>query len=54
MEETWRHWDEKAWIRKYAALPQSNFKWKGPWMNNTVCIMSCGSKVWVPLIGVIG
>jgi hypothetical protein len=21
-------------------------------MNNTVCTMSCGSKVWVPLIGV--
>ena len=54
MEETWRHWDEKAWIKNYTALLQSNFKWKALWMNNTVCTMSCGSKVWVPLIGVTG
>ena len=52
IKETWRHWDEKAWIKKYSTLPQSNFKWKASWMNNTVCTMSCGSKVWVPLIGV--
>jgi hypothetical protein len=23
-------------------------------MNNTICTMSCGSKIWVPLIGVTG
>jgi len=54
MDETWKNWDEKAWIDKYAALPRSNFKWKAPWMNNAICTMSCGSKIWVPLIGVTG
>jgi hypothetical protein len=54
MDETWKNWDEKAWIDKYAALPKSNFKWKAPWMNNAICTMSCGSKRWVPLIGVTG
>jgi len=28
MDETWKNWDEKAWIDKYATLPWSNFKWK--------------------------
>jgi hypothetical protein len=23
-------------------------------MNDAVCIMSCGTRIWVPLIGVIG
>jgi hypothetical protein len=54
IDETWKNWDEKACIDKYAALPWSNFKWKAPWMNNAICIMSCGSKIWVPLIGVTG
>jgi hypothetical protein len=35
-------------------LPQSNFKWKAPWMNNVICTMSCGSKIWVPLINITG
>ena len=39
---------------KYAVLPRSNFKWKASWMNNVICTMSCGSKIWVPLIGVTG
>jgi hypothetical protein len=54
MDETWKNWDEKAWIDKYAALPRSNFKCKAPWMNNAICTLSCGSKIWVPLIGVTG
>jgi len=52
IEETWKNWDKMVWIDKYAALPQSNFKWKAPWMNDPICTMSCGSKTWVPLIGV--
>lgn len=24
--ETWKNLNEKAWVEKYAALPQSNFK----------------------------
>jgi len=54
IEETWKNWDETAWIDKYAALPQSNFKWKTQWMNDTIYTMSRGSKIWVPLIGVTG
>jgi hypothetical protein len=54
IDETLKHLDEEAWVEKYAALPQSNFKWKVPWMTDAVCIMSCGSKIWVPLIGVTG
>jgi hypothetical protein len=49
MDETWNNLDEKAWMEKYAALPQRNFKWKTPWMNNSSCIMTCGCKIWVPL-----
>lgn len=45
MDETWNNMYEKAWMKKHAALPQSNFKWKTHWMNNTSCIMSCGSKI---------
>ena len=33
--ETWKNLDEKTWVEKYIALPKSNFKWKGPWMNET-------------------
>jgi hypothetical protein len=44
--------DEKVWAEKYMVLPQSNFRWKAPWMNDTICIMSCGNKIWVPLVGV--
>jgi hypothetical protein len=43
-----------TWIDKYVALPQSNFKWKTPWMNDPICTISCGSKTWIPLIGVTG
>ena len=50
IEETWKNWDETAWIDKYAALPQSNFKWKTQWMNDTICTISYGSKTWVPLL----
>jgi hypothetical protein len=23
-------WNEKAWVKKYEALPQCNFRWKTP------------------------
>jgi hypothetical protein len=44
IDETWNNLDEKAWMEKYAALPQRNFKRKTPWMNNSSCIMTCGGK----------
>jgi hypothetical protein len=48
IDKTWKNWDEKAWIDKYAALSRSNFKWKPSWVNNAICTISCGSKIWVP------
>jgi hypothetical protein len=33
-------------------LPQSNFRWKAPSMNDTIYIMSYGNKIWVLLVGV--
>ena len=51
IDETWKNLDEKVWIEKYIALLENNFKWKASWMNYTTCIMSCGNKIWVPLIG---
>jgi hypothetical protein len=54
MDETWNNLDEKAWVEKYATLPQSNFKWEVPCMNNTSCTMFCGGKRWVLFIGIIG
>jgi hypothetical protein len=41
-------------VEKYVTVPQNNFKWKPSGMNDAVCIMSCGTRIWVPLIGVIG
>jgi len=48
----WKNLDGKVWIEKYVALLENKFKWKASWMNYTTCIMSCGNKIWVPLIGV--
>jgi hypothetical protein len=28
MDETWNNLDKKAWVEKYATLPQSNFNGK--------------------------
>jgi hypothetical protein len=33
-------------------LPQSTFKWKASWMNNVICTISYGSKIWIPLIDI--
>ena len=41
-------------MEKYVTVPQNNFKWKPLGMNDAICIMSCGTRIWVPLIGVIG
>ena len=54
IDETWKNLDEEAWVEKYVTVPQNNFKWKPSGMNDAVCIMSYGTKIWVPLIGVIG
>lgn len=53
LSEDWKSLDEKAWVEKYQALLQSNFKWKALWVDNSSYLMSCGDKTWVSLIGLI-
>jgi hypothetical protein len=48
LSEKWNDLDEKAWVKKYQVVPQSNFMWKTPWVGNPSYIMSCGDKAWVP------
>ena len=54
LTKEWNDLDEKAWVKKYQELPQSNFRWKAPWVNGSSYLMSCGDKAWVPLIGLTG
>jgi len=54
LTEEWNGLDEKAWVEKYRELPQTNFRWKAPWVSGSSYLMSCGDKSWVPLIGLTG
>jgi len=54
LTKEWSDLDEKAWVRKYQALPQSNFRWRAPWVSGSSYLMGCGDKAWVPLIGLTG
>jgi len=37
---------------KLQGIPQGEVKWKALWMRATNCLMSCGKKRWVSLMGV--
>jgi len=50
----WENFSEDDWRVKLQELPQSNFIWRAPWMKNVACLMGCGKKPWVPLMGVTG
>jgi hypothetical protein len=50
----WENFSEDDWKVKLQELPQSNFIWRAPWMKNVACLMGCGKKPWVPLMGVTG
>ena len=54
LTKEWSDLDEKAWVRKYQALPQSNFRWRAPWVSGSSYLMGCSDKAWVPLIGLTG
>jgi len=54
LTKEWSDLDEKAWVKKYQALPQSNFRWNVPWVSGSSYLMSCGDKAWVLLIGLTG
>jgi len=44
LTEEWSDLDEKAWVKKYQALPQSNFRWKALCVSGSSYLMSCGNK----------
>jgi hypothetical protein len=50
----WENFSEDDWRVKLQGIPQSNFNWRAPWMKNVTCLMGCGKRPWVPLIGVTG
>jgi len=54
LTKEWSDLDEKAWVRKYQALPQSNFRWRALWVSGSSYLMGCSDKAWVPLIGLTG
>jgi len=45
LTKEWSDLDEKAWVRKYQALPQSNFRWRAPWVSGSSYLM--GSIDWL-------
>ena len=54
LNKKWNDLDEKAWVKKYQAPFQSNFRWKALWVSSSTYLMSYSDKAWVPLIGLTG
>jgi hypothetical protein len=48
----WENFPKDDWKVKLQKLLLSLFNWRAIWMRNTTSLMSCGKKLWVPLIGV--
>jgi hypothetical protein len=53
-EEEWEDLDNQGWIDKLEGLPNSDFKWRAPWVTTVKVLMSCGQRRWVPLVGITG
>ena len=53
-EEEWKDLDNQGWIDKLEGLPDSDFKWRAPWVTAVKVLMSCGQKRWAPLVGITG
>jgi hypothetical protein len=53
-EEEWGDLDNQGWVGKLEGLPNSDFKWRAPWVTIVKVLMSCGQRRWVPLVGIIG
>ena len=51
-EEEWEDLDNQGWIDKLEGLPDSDFKWRAPWVTTVKVLMSCGQRCWVPLVGI--
>ena len=53
-EEEWGDLDNQGWVDKLEGLPNSEFKWRAPWVTTLKVLMSCGQRHWVPLVGITG
>jgi hypothetical protein len=53
-EEEWGDLDNQGWVDKLEGLPNSDFKWRAPWVTIVKVLMSCGQRRWVPLVGITG
>jgi hypothetical protein len=53
-EEEWGDLDNQGWVDKLEGLPNSDFKWRAPWVTAVKVIMSCEQRCWVPLVGITG
>ena len=59
MEDARLNW-KKVGIRKREidclghSWPNSDFKWRAPWVTTVKVLMSCGQRCWVPLVGITG
>jgi hypothetical protein len=53
-EEEWGDLDNQGWVDKLKGLPNSDFKWRAPWVTTVEVLMSCGQRRWVPLVGITG
>ena len=51
-EKEWNDLSEEKWKTKLHGISQGEVKWKALWMRATSCLMSCGQRQWVPLIGI--
>jgi hypothetical protein len=54
VEEEWGDLDKQGWVDKLEGLPNSDFKWRAPWVIVVKVLMSCGQRHGVPLVGIIG
>jgi hypothetical protein len=46
--------DNQGWVGKLENLPNSDFKWRAPWVTTMNVLVSCGQRHWVPLVGITG
>ena len=53
-EEEWKDLNEEKWKAKLQRISQGKVKWKASWMRAINCLISCGPRQWVPLVGITG
>ena len=53
-EEEWGDLDNQGWVDKLEGLPNSDLKWRAPWVAAVKVLMSYGQRRWVSLVGITG